>query len=248
MLKKLFSKNNSGIDDDTPMPDGDAISQLINGELNGFRIEIDKAEVGKQIADKITFTIGPQNKKYCCLIVDKENYSRVYSYEIYDLETGNLNYRREAKEFSEEGYPRQIFTISYNNLGKIVEEERITVENVNLEAAISEDLFKFTVPSGYTMVDARLSPALIIKATDEIKLIETDLFLAESSLPKASNVSTEVDNVSIKTRNNLTKGNKEINGQEKQIKEAKVNYHLYSVITLFVLGFILAFMYKHKKT
>jgi len=258
LLKKASGTRGSESGDDTLIPSIDAIPKLINGEIDGFGIEFDEAEIDNHAADKIIMTLGPQNKKVCCLIVDKEDYSRVHNYEIYNLLTGSLLKRREAKEFDEEGYPRQIYTITYNNLGKIIEEERIVVENVDLEPVLSDDLFKFNVPSGYTMIDDRLSPALIVKAFDEMESIESDKFLDESSLPK---VQTKGDKVSIENGNNKTsndKGNINANKltddtegtieQEKQIKDAKTNYRLYFLITLFVLGFILAFIYKHKRT
>jgi hypothetical protein len=148
-FKKVLSQSNIDPEWSTSTPGVDAISKLINGEIKGFRVEIDTLEIDNQIVDKITVSISPQNKKIFCLTVDKENYSRVYNFEMYLHQTGNLYYCRETKEFGKEGYPRQIHTIKYNHLGKIVKETRIVVEKVDLEPENQAELFKFTVPPGY---------------------------------------------------------------------------------------------------
>jgi hypothetical protein len=95
---------------------------------------------------------------------DTEDYSQVYICEYYDAETGMLRWYRECGDFDEKGWPHTVTFREFNKQGKLTKECNLAVISVEVNAEIDPNTFKFSVPLGYTMIDRRVSPPMIIDA------------------------------------------------------------------------------------
>jgi len=155
-------------EDDASGPTDNAIGKLVSAALeNDISVTISEGEDDAVSKHWIHISIRSSGSDLYRILVDAEDYSRVFVYETYRVGTGQLQYRRETGEFDAQGFPRSVHTTSYDDSGNVREEEWISVDRVELNPSLTEGLFKFKAPVGYTSIDERFSPALIIEPEEE---------------------------------------------------------------------------------
>lgn len=89
------------------------------------------------------------------LICDKEDYSRVYYSEIRNPLTGKLLVTKECSNFDAQGFPHNATVIKFDMDGNLKEKEVYTIERVELNPNIPEEVFEFKPPEGYDVADLR---------------------------------------------------------------------------------------------
>lgn len=89
------------------------------------------------------------------LICDRNDYSRVYYLKSYMPTTGHLSYMRECSNFDSQGFPHNATVIEYNIEGKLKKKEIYTIEKVELNPVIPDQVFKFQPPEDYEVDDQR---------------------------------------------------------------------------------------------
>jgi len=89
------------------------------------------------------------------LICDREDYSRVYYSEIRNPLTGKLLVTKECSNFDAQGFPHNAIIIKFDMDGNLKEKEVYTIEEVELDPNIPDDVFEFRPPKGYDVTDLR---------------------------------------------------------------------------------------------
>ena len=87
------------------------------------------------------------------LICDREDYSRVYYSGIRNPLTGKLLVTKECSNFDSQGFPHNATVIKFDMDGNLKEKEVYTVERVELNLVIPDDVFEFRPPEGYKVTD-----------------------------------------------------------------------------------------------
>jgi len=165
LFRMLLNKDESKSDVDSTISNEEAINKLVKGQIEGFRIQIDPEENNNQCVI-ISISMSFLNNTLYTITVDKHDYARVYHFERYSM-AGELQYRRDTNTFGENGYPLRIEICDYDNHGQLRDQTTAVVEKVVLEPELPAALFAFTVPPGYTMIDDRQSPALIVSPKED---------------------------------------------------------------------------------
>jgi hypothetical protein len=89
------------------------------------------------------------------MICDKKDYSRVYYSETRNPLTGKLLVTTECSNFDAQGFPHKATIIKFDMDGNLKEKEVYTVERVELNPVIPDDVFEFKAPEGYKVTDFR---------------------------------------------------------------------------------------------
>lgn len=89
------------------------------------------------------------------LICDREDYSRIYYYEIRNPLLGRLLMTRECSNFDAQGFPHNATVIKFDMDGNLTEKEVYRVEGVELNPVIPDEVFEFRPPAGYDVADFR---------------------------------------------------------------------------------------------
>jgi hypothetical protein len=139
------------------VPDGEKLEKLSTGELEKISVRIcpdpnvpdtkDRIEIGLPKDSIVPGTI---------MICDREDYSRVYYYEVRHPLTGQLLFTRECTNFDSQGFPRNATEIQYDADGKLKKKEVYTIVEVDLDPSIPDEVFIFQPPPGYKVKDSRL--------------------------------------------------------------------------------------------
>lgn len=95
------------------------------------------------------------------LVCHSENANIVYDCSCADSRTHNKKWERECRDFDSSSFPHSIVERQWDDEGVVLKEERIAVVNVKF-SRISDQIFKFKLPVGYTMIDRRVAPPMII--------------------------------------------------------------------------------------
>jgi len=90
------------------------------------------------------------------LICDRNDYSRVYYLKSYMPTTGHLSYMRECSNFDYQGFPHNATVIENNIKGKLKKKEIYTIEKVELNPVIPDEVFRFNPRPSYKVEDLRL--------------------------------------------------------------------------------------------
>lgn len=138
------------------MPDPDKIQEVKRTGflLNTFRLTIVPDPNAPAKRDRIEMR-DPDYPVGTVLICDRNDYSRVYSVKSYLPTTGHLSYMRECSNFDSQGFPHNATVIEYNIEGKLKKKEIYTIEKVELNPVIPDEVFKFNPPEGYKVTDLR---------------------------------------------------------------------------------------------
>jgi hypothetical protein len=140
-----------------------ALQEMLVQDSGPLKSRISQTVCGEKDADRICFyrQVGTQEMVLCDMILYREDYAKTYSFKLYSP-TGSLIESQENRNFGEDGYPRQVDIVEYNESGKIIKESKIVIETVLLSPIINKDVYAFKLPIGYTMIDDRVSPALVV--------------------------------------------------------------------------------------
>ncbi len=87
------------------------------------------------------------------MICDREDYSRVYHYKICMPTTGKVLYVIECNNFDSQGFPHNITKIQYDKDGNFKEKAVYRIEKVQLNPVITEEVFAFSPPVDYEVVE-----------------------------------------------------------------------------------------------
>lgn len=170
ILRKLLgerAEDNLGV----LMPSADKIENLIKGELED--LEISTAKIPAQQSVKLDFVFPKisENVIYS-IIVDENDYLKVFNYNAFDLETGILLSERKCDNFNSDNYPQQIQLSEYDRKGNLKKEEKVGVMEIMINPSFSPKTFSLEVPSDYTLFDQRVSPTLTIAPLEDEFLLE----------------------------------------------------------------------------
>jgi hypothetical protein len=89
------------------------------------------------------------------LICERKDYSRVYHSEIRSSLNGNLMVTKECSNFDAQGFPHNAIIIQFDMDGNLEEKEVYTIEKVELDPNIPDEVFEFRPPEGYDVADFR---------------------------------------------------------------------------------------------
>lgn len=148
------------------MPDDEKIRKLTTGDLEhiGVRISIGSDENSPDTRDRIEIREpNASSQIVAIMIVDRNDYSRVYRSEVYYPKTGQPRLVRESSDFDSQGFPHDIITVEYDETGSIKRKEHLTSSKVELNPSLQDNLFSFQVPAGYAMIDQRLKKPLVVQ-------------------------------------------------------------------------------------
>ena len=89
------------------------------------------------------------------MICDKKDYSLSYYSEFLNPLTGRLLMKRECSNFDAQGFPHNATVIKFDMDGNLEEKEVYTIEKVELDPNIPDEVFEFRSPEGYDVADFR---------------------------------------------------------------------------------------------
>jgi len=89
------------------------------------------------------------------LICERKDYSRVYYSDIRNPLTGKLLVTKECSNFDAQGFPHNATVIKFDMDGNLKEKEVYTIEKVELNPDIPDEVFEFRPPEGYDVVNLR---------------------------------------------------------------------------------------------
>jgi hypothetical protein len=89
------------------------------------------------------------------LICERKDYSRVYYSEIRNPLTGKLLVTKECSNFDAQGFPHNATVTKFDMDGNLKEKEVYTIEKVELNPDIPDEVFEFRPPEGYDVADLR---------------------------------------------------------------------------------------------
>jgi hypothetical protein len=107
---------------------------------------------------------NPANDKLRYIVyLDTSNWQLCRKIERYNNTSGLLSQITEYKAFEQIGdgsfpYPRSVIRRYFDKDGKEERSEKINIENVEIGIPIPDEVFKFNVPSDYTITDMRSTP------------------------------------------------------------------------------------------
>ncbi|MHC4560503.1 MAG: LolA family protein [Planctomycetota bacterium] len=136
------------------IPDPDKIQEVKRRGvlLDRFRVAIVPDPNAPGTRDRIELR-DPDYPGGIILICDRKDYSRVYCLKSYMPRTGHLSHMRECANFDSQGFPHNVTVIEYNIEGKFKKKEIYSIEKVELNPVIPDDVFKFNPPEGYKVTD-----------------------------------------------------------------------------------------------
>ncbi|MGI6596170.1 MAG: hypothetical protein GX554_01745 [Elusimicrobia bacterium] len=157
-------------DVDSFIPDANLINQVVKGTREGIKISFDSVKYGDDQRTALQINIILSNfssNPIFSIICDPTDYNRVYRYERYNFSDCSLNYVRECDKFNSQGFPMVVNIFNYID-GKVSDYDKNTVEKVNLNSNVSDDIFKFNPPVEYGIIDRSLPTPLAIEPYDRM--------------------------------------------------------------------------------
>ncbi len=172
-FQALLGLNKGSVAEPVFVPDPDKMEQLRKTGL---------------VAAKLRLTIKPdpdypddrdyiQLKSDDCpcgsvFVCEKADYSRVYYMETCNPITGHPLYIRECSNFDSQGFPHNATVIQYDLSGKLKKKKVYTIERVELNPSIPDELFEFKPPEGYEVIDLRPGAAYLERSKRASQALE----------------------------------------------------------------------------
>ena len=138
------------------VPDPNKIQKVTStGILSGNqRLSISPDPNNPDSRDRIEIK-DPNSPGGIVLICERKDYSRVYYSEIRNPLTGKLLVTKECSNFDAQGFPHNATVIKFDMDGNLKEKEVYTIEKVELNPDIPDEVFEFRPPEGYDVADLR---------------------------------------------------------------------------------------------
>jgi hypothetical protein len=167
----------------TITPDAEKIKNLVLGKNEKMLVLI--SHEGNR--DRIEIKIPPDSENPAfVLLCNQDDYTKIYNYEVSNPKTGDILFSREFDDYDEFGYPHSVTNTKFDEDGKLRRREHHAVIKVDLTPSFSEEIFKFQVPPGYSLVDRRFGTPMVIDEVPE------EIFTEEiSTLDEREKVNTE---------------------------------------------------------
>jgi len=161
MLKRLLCKKESTVGREIYVPDEIKIDKLCSGTLGNMSVTILPDEGAPEINERIEISLGDEKSPLLktILVCDKEDYSRVYFYELRNLGANRPIVQRWCSDFDSNGFAHSSTEIKYDDEGNIKRKLAHRIESVRVNVAIPNEVFEFSPPDGYAVTDLRLTPA-----------------------------------------------------------------------------------------
>lgn len=136
------------------VPNPEAMHALAAGTNETIQISFSSIDYKSRPAERmeIRFREHSENKATVA-IFDRDDYSRVYRDETYDPRTGKLVALAESDDFDSHGFPTSWRTERYLPDGTHIDEYAFA--EVNIDVPLSEDVFAFSPPADFSIVDRR---------------------------------------------------------------------------------------------
>lgn len=124
--------------------------------LEGFHLKIEPDQDAPETRDRIELTKSSGGQPVITLVCKKSDYSRVYSIQSYDANTGRLTHIRMCSNFDSHGFPYNVTIIEYDADGNLKKKVDYKFAEVELNPAMPDEVFEFHPPEGYTIHDLRI--------------------------------------------------------------------------------------------
>lgn len=153
-LRPILGTNQGTVAEPVFVPDPNKLEKL---EKTGFVTDVTRITVSPDLnRPDSRERIEIKADSFPCgaiMVCDKEDYSKVYYLEACNPATGKPLYVRELNDFDRQGFPHSSITEEYDLNGEIKKSEVCTIEKVELNPSISDEVFEFSPPRGYEVVD-----------------------------------------------------------------------------------------------
>ncbi len=161
MLKRLLCKKESTAGREVYVPDETQIDKLCSGTLGNMSVTIRPDEEAPETHERIEISLGNEESPILktILVCDKEDYSRVYFYELRNPDANLPIVQRWCSDFDCNGFAHRSTEIKYDDEGNIKRKLAHRIESVRVNVAIPNEVFEFSPPDGYAVRDLRLTPA-----------------------------------------------------------------------------------------
>jgi hypothetical protein len=161
MLKRFLCKKESTSGREIYVPDETQIDKLCSGTLDNMSFRILPDEGAPEINERIEISLGDEKSPILktVLVCDKEDYSKVYFYELQNVGANLPILETYRSDFDSNGFAHSSTEIEYDDEGNIKRKLAHRIESVRVNVAIPNEVFEFSPPDGYTVTDLRLTPA-----------------------------------------------------------------------------------------
>lgn len=155
-LQILLGQKQDTPTDPVYVPDYEKLKKLSTGELEKISVRICPEPNAPDTMDRIEIRIPRDSiEPGTIMICDREDYSRIYYYEVRNPLTGQLLFRRQCSNFDSQGFPHNATSIQYDENGNIKRKEVYRIVKVQLNPSIPDKVFKFQPPPDYEVTDLR---------------------------------------------------------------------------------------------
>jgi len=157
LRKKLSDSSGEG----SLEPNEIKINQLGLGTLKciGITIYPDNETLHEAVRiEMILYSTKDVPFMHMSLICDKDDYSRVYSFERH-IPVGGALIRREIRDnFDSQGFPHKVSIFEYDTTGKYTRHKLYEVESVSLNTQISSEVFELSSAKDYRVLTYEKTP------------------------------------------------------------------------------------------
>jgi len=160
LVRKMFGN----VEGDRIVPDESKLEEFIVNQGfpgGGVRyIQVSKAlsrNGSNDACDRLEFVGGVDGdlRTIITMVCDRDDYTRVYSFEVYHPNTGRMMMLKEVDEYDDSGIPVQFRIEKHDEQGGIKNLDVVSILRFDTPAEFSKDVFTFHPPEGYAVVDAR---------------------------------------------------------------------------------------------
>lgn len=155
-LKIMLGQKQDTPTDPVYVPDNQKLDKLSTDELEKINVRICPDTNAPDTMDRIEIRIPKDSVEAGNIIIcDREDYSRIYYYEVRNPLTGQILFTRRCSNFDSQGFPHNATLVQYNENGSIKEKEVYRIAKVQLNPSIQDDVFLFRPPVDYKVTDFR---------------------------------------------------------------------------------------------
>jgi hypothetical protein len=155
-LKIMLGQKQDTPTDPVYVPDNQKLDKLSTDELEKINVRICPDTNAPDTMGRIEIMIPKDSVEPGNIIIcDREDYSRIYYYEVRNPLTGQILFTRRCSNFDSQGFPHNATLVQYDENGSIKEKEVYRIAKVQLNPSIEDDVFLFRPPVGYKVTDFR---------------------------------------------------------------------------------------------
>jgi hypothetical protein len=159
VLKRILGEKENLPSGKVYLPDQSRLNEICSGAVGGMSIRISPINNTSETNDRIKIIVSYRKSPALesILVCDKDDYSKVYSYEIMNTSSNQPIMKRLCSNFDLNGFPHNAKIIKYDNKGNLNSEVTYSILSARLNVTIPDEVFEFNLPKDYTVNDMRLT-------------------------------------------------------------------------------------------